>query len=88
MGVHGPREEESSIVRRVELVAEDVYGGNPLDVVLCAQVGGQETSELHQRVVTLRGYKQLGEMCRSWHVQMLKLLRKGESDELWLPTWS
>lgn len=36
MGVHWPRQEEGSVMWRVELVAKDVNGGNPLDVVLCA----------------------------------------------------
>ena len=39
---------------RVELVAQDVDGGDPLDVVLSAQVGGQEPSELDQGVVALQ----------------------------------
>ena len=41
-------------MRRVELVAQDVHGGHPLDVVLRAEVGGQEASELHQGVVALQ----------------------------------
>ena len=55
MGVHGPGQEEGRVVGRVELVAQDVYGGDPLDVVLRAQVGGQEAPELDQGVVALRG---------------------------------
>lgn len=57
MGVHWPREEEGGIVWSVELVAEDVDGGNALDVILCAEVGGQKTTKLHQRVVTLQEHK-------------------------------
>lgn len=36
MGVHRPRQEESCIMWRVELVTKDVNRGYPLDVVLCA----------------------------------------------------
>lgn len=54
MGVHRPRQEEGSIMWSVELVTKDVNGGNPLDVVLCAQVGGQKATKLHQRVMTLQ----------------------------------
>lgn len=36
MGVHWARQEEGSIMWRVELVTKDVNGGDPLDVVLCA----------------------------------------------------
>lgn len=31
----------------VELVTKDVNRGNPLDVVLRAEVGGQKTTKLH-----------------------------------------
>lgn len=54
MGIHWPRQEEGSIVWRVELVAKDVDGGNPLYVVLCAQVGGQKAAKLNQGVVALQ----------------------------------
>lgn len=57
VGIHWPRQEEGSIVRCVELVAEDVDGGNPLYVVLCAQVGGQKAAKLNQGVVTLRAQR-------------------------------
>ena len=55
MGVHGSGQEEGRVVGRVELVAQDVDGGDPLDVVLRAQVGGQEAPELDQGVVALQG---------------------------------
>lgn len=38
----------------VELVAQDVDGRNSLDVVFCAQVGGQEAAELNQSIVALQ----------------------------------
>ena len=37
----------------VELVTEDVNGGNTLDVVLSTQVGRQEATKLDQGIVTL-----------------------------------
>lgn len=54
MCIHRPGQEERSIVWRVELVTQDVNGRNPFDVVLCAEVRGQKTSKLNQRVVALR----------------------------------
>lgn len=39
---------------RVKLVTKDVNGGDALDVVLGAQVGGQKTTKLHQGVMTLQ----------------------------------
>lgn len=57
MGVHWPREEEGGIMWSVELVAKDVDGGNALDVILCAEVGGKKTTKLHQRVMTLQEHK-------------------------------
>lgn len=53
MGIHWPRQEEGSIVWRVELVTKDVNGGNTLYVVLCAKVGGQKAAKLNQGVMTL-----------------------------------
>lgn len=47
MSVHWPRQEESGVMWSVELVTKDVNGGNSLDVVLCAEVGGQKTTKLH-----------------------------------------
>lgn len=58
MGVHWSRQEEGSVMGSVELVTKDVNGGNPLDVVLSAQVGGQKATKLHQRVMTLQEYNQ------------------------------
>lgn len=58
MGVHWPRQKEGSIMWSVELITQDVNGGNPLDVVLSAKVGGQKTTKLHQGVVTLQEYKE------------------------------
>ncbi|KAF3841222.1 hypothetical protein F7725_007084 [Dissostichus mawsoni] len=52
MGVHWSRQEEGSVMGSVELVTKDVNGGNPLDVVLSAQVGGQKATKLHQRKTT------------------------------------
>ena len=43
----------------VELVTKDINRGNPLNVVLCAEVGGQKPSKLHQRVMTLQEDKEL-----------------------------
>lgn len=54
MGIHWPRQKESSIVWSVELVTKDVDRRNPLDVVFCAEVGGQKATKLHQRVMTLQ----------------------------------
>lgn len=59
MGVHGPGQEEGSIVWGVELVTKDVDRGNPLNVVLCAEVGGQKASKLHQCVMTLQEDKEV-----------------------------
>ena len=57
MGIHWPRQEESSIMWSVELVTKDVNGGNPLNVVFSAKVGGQKATKLQQRVMTLQEYK-------------------------------
>lgn len=54
MGVHRARQEEGSIMWSVELVTQDVDGGNPLDVIFCAEIGGQKTTELQQCVMTLQ----------------------------------
>lgn len=65
MGVHWPRQEEGGIMWSVELVTKDVDRGNPLDVILCAEVGGQKATKLHQCVMTLQEDKEL-------HQQQLK----------------
>lgn len=57
MCVHGAGQEEGGIMWGVELVAQDVDGGNSLDVVFCAEVGGQKAAKLQQRVVTLQRQK-------------------------------
>lgn len=36
MCIHWPGQEESSVMRGVELITKNVNGGNQLDVVLCA----------------------------------------------------
>ncbi len=54
MGIHGPRQEESSIVWRVELVTEDIDRRHSFDVVFCAEVRCQEATKLYKSVVTLR----------------------------------
>lgn len=45
----------------VELVTKDVNGGNPFDVVLCAEVGGQKATKLYQCVMTLQENKELSQ---------------------------
>lgn len=70
MGIHWAREEEGSVVWCVELVAQDVDGGNPLYVVLCAQVGGQEAAKLNQGVMALQTQ---GSKCQR-NVQWSRLL--------------
>lgn len=54
MGIHWSGQEEGSIVWCMELVAQDVDSWNPLNVVLCAQVGGEEAAKLNQSVVALQ----------------------------------
>ena len=48
-------------MRSVELVTEDVNRGNPLDVILCAEVGGQKATKLQQCVMTLQEDKEFTE---------------------------
>lgn len=57
MGIHWPREEKGSIVWCVELVAEDVDGGDSLYVVLGAQVRGQKAAKLNQGIVALQAHR-------------------------------
>ena len=53
VGVHRSREEECDIGRSVVLGCEDVYGGKPLDILLCSKLYRKEVAKLHKRVVTL-----------------------------------
>lgn len=54
MSIHWPRQKEGSVMWCVEVITEDVNGGDTFDVVLCAEVGSQKATKLHQCVMTLQ----------------------------------